>query len=80
MWLISSLNTRSALANRQMAPDIELCCLVTSSSYAFLSATILKEVASLDGEYETWTPVLVREALQRKYANNSRTCQRYVRG
>jgi pantetheine-phosphate adenylyltransferase len=56
------------LANREMAPDIELCCLVTSSVYAFLSATILKEVASLDGGYESWTPEHVRKALQRKYA------------
>lgn len=56
------------LANRQMAPDIELCCLVTSSEYAFLSATILKEVASLDGNYDGWTTALVREALQHKYA------------
>ena len=56
------------LANRQLAPDVELCCLITSSAYAFLSATILKEVASLDGGYEGWTPVLVQEALNRKYA------------
>ncbi len=55
------------LANRELAPDIELCCLITSSQYAFLSATILKEVASLDGGYAGWTPVLVQEALNRKY-------------
>lgn len=56
------------LANRQLAPDVELCCLITSSEYAFLSATILKEVASLDGRYEGWTPEPVQQALRRKYA------------
>ena len=56
------------LANRELAPDVELCCLITSSKYAFLSATILKEVASLDGGYEGWTPVQVQHALEKKYA------------
>ena len=32
-------------ANSQMAPDIEFCCLFCAGDYAYLSATILKEVA-----------------------------------
>ncbi|MEZ4611167.1 MAG: hypothetical protein R2838_13140 [Caldilineaceae bacterium] len=38
-----------------MAPDVELCCLFCSSQYAYLSATILKEVAGLNGDYTAWT-------------------------
>lgn len=56
------------MANRQMAPDIELCCLITGAEYAFLSATILKEVASLDGPFQDWAPAASVEALRAKYA------------
>lgn len=55
------------MANRQLAPDVELCCLITSVNYAFLSATILKEVASLGGDYSQWAPPNVVQALQSQY-------------
>ena len=55
-------------ANRDLAPDIELCCLFCNGDYAYLSATILKEVASLGGEYTHWAPSHVREALQARFA------------
>jgi pantetheine-phosphate adenylyltransferase len=54
-------------ANHQMAPDIELCCLFCNGEYAYLSATILKEVASLGGDYSQWAPEHVQLALQRKF-------------
>jgi pantetheine-phosphate adenylyltransferase len=54
-------------ANRQMAPEVELCCLFCNGEYAYLSATILKEVASLGGDYHAWAPKHVLEALQRKF-------------
>ncbi|MEZ4559858.1 MAG: pantetheine-phosphate adenylyltransferase [Caldilineaceae bacterium] len=56
--------------NHQMAPDVELCCLFCSSQYAYLSATILKEVAGLNGDYTAWTQPHVRQALQRKFARD----------
>ncbi|GIV78912.1 pantetheine-phosphate adenylyltransferase [Litorilinea aerophila] len=54
-------------ANHQLAPEIELCCLFCNGEYANLSATILKEVASLGGDYRQWAPEHVRLALQRKF-------------
>jgi pantetheine-phosphate adenylyltransferase len=57
-------------ANKQMAPNVELCCLFCNGDYASLSATILKEVASLGGDYHDWAPAHVRQALQRKYPPN----------
>jgi pantetheine-phosphate adenylyltransferase len=54
-------------ANRDLAPEVELCCLFCNGAYAFLSATILKEVASLGGDYSTWTPDHVQAALQTKF-------------
>jgi pantetheine-phosphate adenylyltransferase len=54
-------------ANHQMAPEVELCCLFCDGDYAYLSATILKEVASLGGDYHQWAPDHVREALRQKF-------------
>jgi pantetheine-phosphate adenylyltransferase len=55
-------------ANAQLAPEIELCCLFCPAEYAYLSATILKEVASLNGDYEQWAPGNVRDALREKFS------------
>jgi pantetheine-phosphate adenylyltransferase len=54
-------------ANQELAPDVELCCLFCDGEYGFLSATILKEVASLGGDYSAWAPEPVRAALARKF-------------
>lgn len=56
------------MANRRMAPDTELCLLITRAEYMFLSATILKEVASLQGEIGNWAPAASVQALQAVYA------------
>jgi pantetheine-phosphate adenylyltransferase len=50
-------------ANSELAPEIELCCLFCRGEFASLSATILKEVASLGGDVSKWAPVAVIEAL-----------------
>ncbi len=54
-------------ANSQLAPDIELCCLFCTGRFAALSATILKEVASLGGDVIEWAPLHVLEALSVKF-------------
>lgn len=54
-------------ANMQLAPDVELCCLFCNGEFAYLSATILKEVASLDGDYSRWAPDHVKRALRAKF-------------
>lgn len=43
-------------ANHQLAPEVELCCLFCTGQFASLSATILKEVASLGGDISNWAP------------------------
>ncbi len=60
-------------ANRQMAPHVELCCLFCDGNYAYLSATILKEVASLGGDYQAWAPEHVRKALVQKFPRDDST-------
>jgi pantetheine-phosphate adenylyltransferase len=53
-----------AHTNKKIAGDVEFVCLMTSLRYAYLSSTILKEMASLGGDVSGLVPDLVREALQ----------------
>lgn len=54
-------------ANHQMAPGVDVCCLFCSGTYAYLSATIVKEVAGLRGDVTAWTPPVVQVALREKF-------------
>lgn len=55
-----------ALTNKELAPDIEFCALMTSLDHAFLSASILKEVAILHGDISNMCPPHVEKALCRR--------------
>jgi len=56
-----------ALMNRNLAPDIEVICLMTSSHYQFLSSTLIKEVAELGGCLEGMVPEHVAVALKKRF-------------
>ena len=58
-----------ALTNKKLAPDIEFVCLMTSLEYAYLSSSILKEVAMLGGDDHRPGAVGVRAALRARFAN-----------
>jgi pantetheine-phosphate adenylyltransferase len=60
------LEWHMALTNKQLAPDIEVVCLMTSQAYAFLSSSTLREVALLGGDVSSMAPSFVVAALQRK--------------
>jgi pantetheine-phosphate adenylyltransferase len=55
-----------ALMNRTLAPEIESVCLMTTKEYYFLSSSIVKEVAKLDGDISELVPPYVVTALKRK--------------
>jgi pantetheine-phosphate adenylyltransferase len=55
-----------ALMNRTLAPDIESVCLLTTKEYYFLSSSIVKEVAKLDGDISGLVPPHVVTALKNK--------------
>ena len=55
-----------ALMNKELRPDLELVCLMTSLQYQFLSSSLLKEVASLGGDVNGMVPKNVVEALKKK--------------
>jgi pantetheine-phosphate adenylyltransferase len=52
-----------AHTNKKIAGDVEFVCLMTSLQYAYLSSTILKEMASLGGDVTGLVPDRVREVL-----------------
>ena len=57
-----------ALTNKKLAAEIEFICLMTSLEYAYLSSSILKEIARLDGDIAGLAPVPVQAALRARSA------------
>lgn len=55
-----------ALTNRQLAPEIESVCLMTRQAHAFLSSSIVKEIALLGGDVSGMVPPHVAAALEAK--------------
>ncbi len=56
-----------AAMNRHLDPGIETTFLTPAESYAFLSSTLIKEVASLGGDVSEFVPPKVMKALKRVY-------------
>jgi len=55
-----------ALTNQQLAPEIDTICLMTSYEYAFVSASMVKEVFMAGGDVSSLVHPVVLEALERK--------------
>jgi len=55
-----------ALMNRKLSPELDMLCLMASQEYQFLSSSLLKEVARLDGNIDDLVPKHVAEALRNK--------------
>ena len=55
-----------AQTNRVLAPDIDTVFLTTSLEYAYLSSTIMKEVAGYDGDLSKFAPPEITEAVKKK--------------
>jgi pantetheine-phosphate adenylyltransferase len=58
---------RIALANEQLAPDIESVSLITRSGHTFISGSIVREIASLGGDVSSMVPPIVAKALAEKF-------------
>jgi pantetheine-phosphate adenylyltransferase len=57
-----------ALANRDMAPDIETVFLVPRPAQQFVSSSLIREIAHHGGEFERYVPAPVAEAMHRRRA------------
>jgi len=56
-----------ALMNRRLSSEIETVFMMPSEEYSYLTATIVKEIASLGGSVKGLVPPVVERALKRKY-------------
>ena len=56
-----------AQTNHSLNPDIDTMFFTTSLEYAFLSSTIVREVASYSSDVSQFVPPVVEERLKLKY-------------
>ncbi len=62
------LEFRMALANRRLAPEIEIVTFISAEEYLHISSSTIREIASLGGDVSSMTPPHVMAALQRRFA------------
>lgn len=55
-----------AMMNQMLSPGLETVCFMASQEYQFLSASLIKEVASLGGDIHSLVPKNVAQALVKK--------------
>jgi len=57
-----------ASMNRHLAPDVETMFLTPDEDYGFISSTLVKEVARLDGDVSSFVSENVQKAMQRRFS------------
>ncbi len=58
-----------ALMNKRLAPEIETIFMVTCSKYSYLNSSIVKEMASLNGNISQLVPEIVEKKLYKLFFN-----------
>ena len=56
-----------SLLNRELAKDIETIFIMTKDDYAFLSSSIIKEIAMFNGPVKGFVPGIVEKKLMEKF-------------
>ena len=56
-----------ALLNRELSKDIETIFIMTKDDYAFLSSSIIKEIAMFNGSVKGFVPTIVEKMLREKF-------------
>lgn len=56
-----------ALLNRELSKDIETIFIMTKDDYAFLSSSIIKEIAMFNGPVKGFVPEIVEKKLKEKF-------------
>lgn len=59
---------KMAMMNRHLAPEVETLLLIADPEHAFVSASIVREVALMDGDVRNLVPEAVALALETKRA------------
>lgn len=60
-----------AAMNRHLAEDVETVFVMTSSEYAFVSSSLIKEVVRYGGDVSRWVPPNVKERLEERLRKRS---------
>jgi len=60
-----------AHANADLRPEIDTVFLPTRTNYGFISATLVREIASYGGDVSRYAPPVVCAALQRKFGSDT---------
>lgn len=66
------LEFRMALANRRLAPEIEVVNFIADEKHLHISSSTVREIASLGGDVSSMVPPEVVEALSAKFNNPNR--------
>jgi pantetheine-phosphate adenylyltransferase len=61
-----------ALANRRLHEDVETVFLMPNEKYTYLSSSIVREVARLNGNVRDFVPPVVQRALKKKWKQQGR--------
>jgi pantetheine-phosphate adenylyltransferase len=61
-----------ALMNRRLMPEIETVFLMPRGKYAYISSTLIKDIAHFDGEVDLFVDKKVAEMLRKKLGKNSK--------
>jgi len=59
------------LMNRKLAPKIETIFLMPSEKYIFISSSLVKEIATLNGDISQLVPTIVGEELRKKLSKKA---------
>lgn len=62
------LEFRMALANRRLAPEIEIVNFIAAEEHIHISSSTVREIASLGGDVSWMTPPHIVAALERRFA------------
>ena len=58
-----------ALTNRKMSAKVETVFFMPNEKYSFISSTLVKEIASLGGDFKSFVPEAVWQQLKKKYSS-----------
>jgi len=61
-----------ALINKKLYPDLETVLIMSSSEFVFLSSSLVREIAFLDGDVSKFVPSCVEKRLKGRSVNNGR--------
>lgn len=61
--------TQMANMNRAMYPEFETLFLTPADNLSYISSSLVREIASMGGEFESFVPPVVGKALRDKFAN-----------